>query len=191
MYPDTTPDNSLSLEDSMVRGVVRVVSVQDDSVWVVSENQSACGGCSQAKACGTKTLAGFFSKRMAPLSMDNNFHGLVGDRIEVGMRNSTILKVSALIYMLPLLAMFIGAVLGSALNMGDGIAMLISLAALISGVLVSRSIYVSARFSAVVVPIYLRKLLPQETIAANGTRRSTYMSQGDDVTTTHTEKTKA
>ncbi len=163
MYSDINQGNQQFQSGDLIRGTVRVVAIRDRVAWVEAESQAACGGCAAAKGCGTKTLSSYFSKKTAPLRMVNDFGGTVGDRIEVGIRNSTILKVSALIYLLPLLGLIVGALIGDALNGSDFVAMCFSLAGLLFGFYLSRLFYRSARFAASIVPVFLNKLPPLKT----------------------------
>lgn len=164
MNSEIIQGNSLNFRDDMICGVVRVVAIEGTTAWVESETQSACGSCAMAKGCGTKVISGYFDKNIVPLEMVNNFDGVVGDRIEVGICNATILKVSALIYLLPLLGMIAGAILGASLNAGDFFSVLFSVLGLICGFTISRSLYFSARFAASIVPVFLKKLASAETI---------------------------
>ncbi len=159
MNSDATQD---TLQDGMVTGIVRIVAIKGEKAWVESESQSACGGCAVTKSCGTKAITKYFGKKSVPLEMDNHFNGYMGDRLEVGIKNSTILKVSALIYLLPLLGLIMGGLLGDLLSGSDFFAMVFSLLGLMVGFHLSRSLYVSESFAAAVAPVFLKKLAPLE-----------------------------
>jgi len=148
----------------MVCGIVRVVAAKGNSVWVESDNQSACGGCSMAKGCGTKVISGYFNKDIGPLKMNNNFDGVIGDKIEVGIYNTTILKVSALIYLMPLVGLVIGAVSGDALGGGDISAMIFGAIGFAFGFYISKFLYISKHVAASVVPVFLKRITPVETV---------------------------
>lgn len=149
---------TVSLEDSMVRGTVRVITVDGDKAWVVSDNQSTCGSCTAAKSCGTKAITSYFSKKTPPLKIDNSFNGVIGERIEVGINNSTILKASALIYMPPLVGLLCGVMTGTVFSAGDVVSMLVGAVGLLSGFYASRFLCVSKHCSDEVLPFFLRKL---------------------------------
>lgn len=160
MYSDSAQETMQSDGDGVIRGVVRVVALNGERAWVEAESQSACGGCSAAKGCGTKSISRYFGNRTAPLEIVNDFNGLVGDRIEVGIKNSTVIKVSALIYLVPMIGLAGGAALGELLSAGDIVTMGLSLLGLAIGFYISRSLYISNRFAAAVMPVFLRKLEP-------------------------------
>ncbi len=164
MTLETTQTNMQNLQMSMVCGIVRVVATKSAAAWVESDNQSACGGCSMAKGCGTKVISGYFSKDIGPLKMVNDFDGVVGDRIEVGIYNTTILKVSALIYLIPLVGLITGAILGDALGGGDITSMAFGAIGFTLGFYFSKSLYSSKHFAASIVPVFLKKLKPAQKI---------------------------
>lgn len=161
MYSDLPEDvMQNSNDDGMVRGTVRVVAINHQRAWVEAESEAACGGCAVAKGCGTKAISGYFSKRNIPIEIANDFNGSVGDRIEVGLRNSTILKVSAVIYLLPLVGLMTGAITAELLQAGDSLVMILGILGLGCGFYAAKSLYVSQRFANAVTPVFLRKLEP-------------------------------
>lgn len=147
----------------MVCGIVRIVAIKGLAAWVESDNQSACSGCAVVKGCGTKAISGYFNKDIGPLEMVNSFDGIIGDRIEVGIYNSTILKVSALIYLMPLVGLIIGAILGDALGGSDLFSMAFGIIGFTSGFYISKSLYASKQFASSVMPVFLKKLNSAQT----------------------------
>ncbi len=140
--------------NDLICGIVRVVVVTDTKAWVESEAKSACGSCAMAKGCGTKVISGYFGKNAAPFEMANDFEGAVGDRLEIGIENTAILKASALIYLLPLAGLVIGAILGAALNTSDIFSAGLGLIGLMAGFFLAR--HLSAATS--IMPVFLKKL---------------------------------
>lgn len=91
----------------MIEENATVVSIVDGRVLIESSRSSACGKCDANKSCGQKTISEWASSKMARLEIDNPTKILVkeGDRIVVGIDEGSFLKVSALMYLLPLLLM--------------------------------------------------------------------------------------
>jgi len=158
--------NMQNLHSSMVSGIVRIVDTRGRMAWVESDNQSACGGCSLSKGCGTKALSGYFHKKMPPLEIVNDFGGVTGERIEIGIYNSTILKVSALIYLMPLVGLIMGALTGESLGGGDLSSMIFGAVGFTFGYYISKSLYISKHLASSVIPVFLKKLRTVE-IAEN------------------------
>lgn len=153
----------LTPSDGMIRGTVRVTAVRGERAWVESESQTACGGCAATGSCGTHAISRYFGNKVVPLELNNDFDGNIGDRLEVGLMSTTLLKVAALIYLLPLAGLAIGALTAAAFNGSDGLTVAFGLVGLISGLQVSRTLYASKRFAGAVVPVVLKKLEPVES----------------------------
>ncbi len=91
-----------------------VMKVEDSVAYVQANRKSSCSGCSESN-CGTSVLAGFLGQK-APLYLARNDAGAkVGDRVMVGLEESALLKGTLLLYLFPLLLLFIGAEAGSAI----------------------------------------------------------------------------
>lgn len=158
MQTKTVHNNLQTHRDGIVYGVVKVVAIRGQLALVEPDNQSACGGCAMSKGCGTKMISGFFSRNMKPLEVLNDFDGDVGDRIEVGMSNAAILKLSALIYLLPLMGMILAALVAASLQMGDFYSLLYAMAGLAVGFFITKSLYSSHKLSTSISLIFQKKI---------------------------------
>lgn len=95
----------------------RVIAVDGEHAWVVTERQTACGNCAANKGCGTGIIARAFSSgRQIRIRVRNVVNAAVGDEVVLGIDDSMVLRGSILMYLLPLLALFIGAFVGKAVN---------------------------------------------------------------------------
>ena len=150
--------NDTAVREGIVTGVVRIVGLEKGIALVEPESKSGCSSCSMAKGCGTKMVAGYFSRNMQPLKIANEFDGNIGDRIEVGMENATILKLSAVIYLLPLLGMIFAAIFVDTQNVSDLAALIFSCFGLLVGFVASKWVYGSSYISNSVALIYFSKL---------------------------------
>lgn len=98
----------------MIETQAVVIKIEDAVAYVQAERKTSCSGCSES-SCGTSVLANFFGQR-APLYRARNEAGAkVGDRVMIGMDESALFKGTLLLYLFPLLLLFVGAVAGSAL----------------------------------------------------------------------------
>jgi sigma-E factor negative regulatory protein RseC len=90
-----------------------VVKVEDGIAFIQAQRQSSCGGCAkQGEGCGTSTLVGYFDGR-TPLYQARNPLGVkVGERVVIGVENTTLLRGVLAIYLPPLLLLVAGAVGG-------------------------------------------------------------------------------
>ncbi len=144
--------------DDVVTSNVRIVAVHGSDAFIESDMSSTCGGCSMSKGCSTKALASLFANRQVPLAIANDFGGLVGDRIQIGLASTTIVKVAALTYVFPLIGLLFGALLGDALQWHAALPLILGIIGLVLGFYVSRSYYVSERVAASIRPVFIKKL---------------------------------
>lgn len=91
----------------------RVIRTQGELAWVETSRSSSCGSCSARGACGTGVLANVLGARVHQVEVLNPIAAEVGDEVVVGISESTLVRGSALLYLLPLLTLFGGAVLAS------------------------------------------------------------------------------
>lgn len=95
----------------------RVIAIDGDDAWVVTERQSACGSCAASKGCGTGIMSRAFSSgRQIKIRVRNAVDAAVGDEVVLGIDDRMVLRGSFLMYLLPLLALFFGAFLGKLID---------------------------------------------------------------------------
>ncbi len=98
----------------MIEVEAMVSSVDGNRYWVQSMPDKACSGCSQSAGCSTSVLNKMV-KRQA-LEVVSEFALNRGDKVLIGVDEGKLIQGSALVYLLPLLALFLGAGLGLALS---------------------------------------------------------------------------
>jgi sigma-E factor negative regulatory protein RseC len=98
----------------MIETEAVVVKLEHAVAYVQAERKSSCSGCSES-SCGTSVLANFFGQKTPLYRASNEVGAKVGDRVVVGMDESALFKGTLLLYLFPLLLLFVGAVAGSAL----------------------------------------------------------------------------
>ena len=93
-----------------------VVNYQSGIATVKCSAKSACGGCAAQNSCGTKSLLALTGEKFAPqfkLSVDMPL--AVGDKVQIGLPEQTLLLSVFLIYCVPLFVLVISAVIFSRL----------------------------------------------------------------------------
>lgn len=95
----------------MIEETARVVTSEGEYAWVETQRRSSCGSCS-AKGCGTGALAKVIGQRVQRLKALNRMGAAEGDTVIVGIREDALVRGSAAVYLVPLLAMLAGALLG-------------------------------------------------------------------------------
>jgi sigma-E factor negative regulatory protein RseC len=90
------------LEESAI-----VVKIEHGQVWVVGMQNNACAGCAQKMSCSSTALASILKKK--PVPVDSELTLQIGDTVIVAIDESVLLRAAFSLYLLPLIALFIGA----------------------------------------------------------------------------------
>lgn len=88
-----------------------VVEYRNGVAIVQCYAKSSCGGCGAKGTCGTKALSALAGEKIAPhfsIAVDEPLN--VGDKIQLGLAENTLLKSVFLIYGIPLFILIITAV---------------------------------------------------------------------------------
>lgn len=101
------------------------------TVWVEKSRQSACASCD--KGCPSATVGDYFGGSTVSLPATSVIEVSAGDRVVVGISEGAFLKGSLGLYLLPLLGLFLGSILGNA--GASWFAIQSDIAAIIGGVL--------------------------------------------------------
>ena len=96
----------------MVKEMATVVAVDGEIAWVETTRQSSCGGCSSASSCGTSTLAKVFGNRPFRVQVSNPVDAQVGQQVTIAVSENGLMRGAALLYLIPLSALFLFALLG-------------------------------------------------------------------------------
>lgn len=148
---DDLPDPS---NFATVEGMARVVAVEGAVAWLEPEQTTACGACASSQACGASAFGNRLHARRFPL---DNLHELkVGDRIVIGVQESTLVTASMTAYAIPLVTMLSGGIAAHLAGAGDGVTMLATLAGLAVGFAVSRLRAKNLTAKGQLSPVYLR-----------------------------------
>ena len=90
----------------------RAIVVQSDarSAEVIGSGGSGCSAC-EGRGCGSRKVAQLFCSKPRQFRVDNRIHAGVGDEVIVCMPDGALLRGVGLVYLLPLVFMFSGALL--------------------------------------------------------------------------------
>lgn len=142
----------------MASAIVTVVSVDGDSAFVETSGAAGCSSCAGVGGCGTRKLLAIFGNKSVALRVDNRFDAEVGDRVEIGIEHATILKLSALSYLMPLVGLTGGGAVGAVAGLGDVASFAFALIGLAAAFGYSRYLYSTARWEREIAPICLRRI---------------------------------
>jgi sigma-E factor negative regulatory protein RseC len=145
----------------MIEENAHVVETEGEYAWVETERRSSCGSCS-AKGCGTGALSKILGRRVQRLKVLNPVDAQPGDEVVLGIQEEVLLKGSLAVYIVPLVAMLAGGLLGEVLapqwgSDGEGLSALLGLIGLVVGFLwlnrYNRSLSKDKRFMAMILRI--------------------------------------
>lgn len=108
----------------MIKEQGKIEEINKQTAVVRIRKRSACAHCESRGSCS-------ISKRDMVIEVPNDLKAGVGDEVEVSVPEGTLLKLSALIYLLPVIALLVGAFFGAMI--GETLHMNASLTAIILG----------------------------------------------------------
>ncbi len=98
----------------MLVEIATVVHYENGIAQVQCSAKSACGSCAAQKGCGTKALSALAGEKTAPqFELAVNEPLKPGDRIELGLSETTLLNGVMWIYGVPLLVLILSAIIFS------------------------------------------------------------------------------
>jgi sigma-E factor negative regulatory protein RseC len=128
------------------------------------ERKAACGICGQTRGCGNSIWGKLFAHQSTAFKAQNHINAKVGDSVIVGINEQALLKSAMLLYIVPLVTLFIGAILAKQINASELIAMLGAVAGLAIGLLWVKGHTMSSRYFRLQQPVILR-LASDDTLA--------------------------
>lgn len=106
----------------------RVIAVEASAIWVETIQRSTCQACSQKSGCGSYSLSKFMPNKRNQIKVSlgefasSDFQ--VGDFVQIAIGEGVVLKSAFIVYMLPIVAMIVGAGVGNHLSRSDLMAVL-------------------------------------------------------------------
>jgi sigma-E factor negative regulatory protein RseC len=96
----------------MIEEKAQVIKTGKGVIWVETERQSTCTGCSVKHGCGTSVLANLFGNKTAYIRVLTNQDVSEGDTVLIGINESSLVKSSFFVYAVPIICMLLMAILG-------------------------------------------------------------------------------
>lgn len=95
----------------------RVVAIEPDGIWVETIRKTTCGSCAAQKGCGHGLLNSISSGRRSLIrALPGKRHPSecrVDDEVQISIPDEVILRGSFIVYILPLVFMLLGTIIGS------------------------------------------------------------------------------
>ena len=99
----------------MIEEHARVLEIKDQQAIIQVQRQSACHSCSLEQGCGTGSLGRLLGRKELTFTLHNRHHLKPGDHIVIGLSEDAYLKAGFLIYLLPLITLFLFAAVADVL----------------------------------------------------------------------------
>ena len=91
-----------------------IVEIHKKYALVQAIQANGCEQCA-GKGCGSSKLAQLFCSKPRLFQIDNPINASVGDQVVISIADGAVLRGIGLVYMLPLLLLLVGAVIGNTL----------------------------------------------------------------------------
>lgn len=109
----------------MIEESGRVVAVEDGAVWVETLRRSTCSACSANAGCGQGLMEKLgVGQRRGYVRALSDLQLAVGDTVVIGVREELLVQSALLVYLLPLLGLFAGAMLAQWLALAESFVIL-------------------------------------------------------------------
>ena len=146
-----------------------IEQAEQNRAQVRIERSASCSQCESRGSCQTVG-----SKSMV-IDVSNSLHAKVGDRVEIGVPTHSFLKFSLMVYLLPVMALIIGAILGEAWGPSLGLESSLS-AVLVGGLAMGLTFTILRRFDRSArekkdyQPVMTRIILSAESLSRDDNR---------------------
>lgn len=115
-----------------------VVALHGNDALVRVESQGGCGRCHEPGGCGGQSLSQMFCAKPREYALPNTVMAQVGERVVLGVPEGVLNRTAMLAYVVPVLAVLLGALVGRSWGGSDGAAVIGAALGLGSGWLLLR-----------------------------------------------------
>ncbi|MDX1304100.1 SoxR reducing system RseC family protein [Photobacterium sp.] len=96
----------------MMNTLATVVAVEPGSITVSCQQQTSCGHCGSRDTCGTGIVSKVVPGRAHQVKITTQKSLTIGQVVEIGLSEQSILSSALLVYVVPLLFLLLGTALG-------------------------------------------------------------------------------
>ncbi|MBL8251855.1 MAG: SoxR reducing system RseC family protein [Candidatus Competibacter sp.] len=146
----------------MIEERARVTAAESGYAWLEIRRQTACGGCQSGGGCGTAALAKVWGGKTVRVRALSALALQPGDEVVVGLAEGVLVRGALLVYLLPVILLLFGAMLGRAAfgSAGEEPVVLSGLVGLGLGFLTARALARRFRDDSRYQPVVLRRASP-------------------------------
>lgn len=157
----------------MIEEQGQVIRTEGEFAWVHTQRKSTCGQCAAQKGCGTNVFSKVLGNKLVEFKALNKIDATAGDQVVLGLHESVLLKSAVLMYVLPLVMMFVFALLATVLghslelNLSQAWVSLFAVMGLLSGFLGARLFARAHQADERYQPVILRRASLSEQYSIN------------------------
>ena len=117
----------------MIKQKAIVIAVDDTTIWLDSERQSTCGQCQVKKFCGAELSNNYVGNNFFRIAIDKEINVAVGQHVQLGILEQSLVQGAFIIYIIPLMIMFLLTVIAQLLNFSEVVEFIASICGLAIG----------------------------------------------------------
>lgn len=117
----------------MIEQKATVIRSDDSTIWLQAERQSTCDKCQVKKGCGTGLLSEHVGRRFSTIAVPKKTSVQAGQQMNVSIPEEALLHGAFMMYLLPILFMFAGAITSRFLFAGEFLEIIGGIAGLMIG----------------------------------------------------------
>lgn len=126
----------------MIKNLAQIEQFSATQITVSCQQQSSCKSCAARSSCGSGILSNVMPSRKHQFQVqrprDLSIQPKVGDWVEIGLQEESLIKGALLLYVMPLISMLIFAIVGNSITQSEGGAIIFAVLGLSSGLLAAR-----------------------------------------------------
>ena len=117
----------------MIEQKATVIRSDESTIWLQAERQSTCDKCQVKKGCGTGVLSEHVGRRFSTIAVPKKQTVQPGQQMNVSIPEEALLHGAYMMYLLPILFMFAGAVASRFMFANELVEIIAGLAGLMLG----------------------------------------------------------
>lgn len=100
----------------MIEQTVKIVAIDGKEVWVESLSQTGCARCDAGQGCGGGVFSKLFGQKQYRMKIFNSLDADLEQNVVIGIPDRAVTMGSFLVYLMPILGLIVGGLLGRYLD---------------------------------------------------------------------------
>ncbi len=104
----------------MIEQTVKIIRISAGKATGESLSKSGCARCEAGEGCGGGIFSKLFGNKTFHIELQNQLNANIGEHIVIGLSERALTLGSLLLYLIPLIGLVFGAVIGDQLDANQG-----------------------------------------------------------------------